>query len=150
VAKSGYVIGLMVLLACPPLHAQNSKLDAPVSRQPTVCSEIDRGQSAGFDCALKNVAHLPAFVSCINNVVAANQQSSTISDPFLFGLYLRALQNAFVEQKTLTSDGNFQIWRTKVLEIMKATHLSFKDFCQAAHAEKCDVATMRAQTLGTP
>jgi len=150
VVKLSYAIGLSTLLVCTPLHAQNSKLDAPVSRQPTVGSEIDRGQSAAFDCGLNNVGHLPAFVSCINNTVTTSQQKSTLSDPFLFGLYVRALQNAFVEKSTLASDGNLPIWRRQMLDIMKVKHLSFRDFCQAAHAEKCDTAVMNMQTFGTP
>ena len=53
-----FALGFAALMLWTPAKAQNSKLNAPVSRQPTVRSEIARGQEAAFDCAL-DIHHEP-------------------------------------------------------------------------------------------
>jgi hypothetical protein len=90
---TSFVIGFV---ACAPVMAQNSKLNAPISRQPTVGSEIDRGQEAGFDCGIHNLTDLSKFIACVNDVITANRQRTTLSEPFEFGLYVRSSTSAAV------------------------------------------------------
>jgi hypothetical protein len=79
---------LMTLIL--PAAAQAVNLNAPLSRQPTVGSEIDRGQEASFECGLKNLVDLLAFINCVDRSLLLNKQKATLSDPYEFGLYVRA------------------------------------------------------------
>ncbi len=143
-----YGVGLASLILCTPAFAQNSKLDAPISRQPTVGSEIDRGQDAAFDCGLHNLTNFAAFVACMNDVITVNRQKSTLSEPFQFGLYVRALQHAYVHKVAL--EGNVTIWRDDMVKIMKSNRLSFKNFCDAVGAAgKCEPTKINEQTYGS-
>ncbi|MGA8863225.1 MAG: hypothetical protein WB444_05385 [Gallionella sp.] len=131
-----------------PAGAQDSKLNAPISRQPTVGSEIDRGQEAGFACGLENTKTFLSFTTCIDSVVSSNKQNSALSEPFEFGLYVRALQDSFLRKMALSSDGHIPLWKDRMTKIMKSRHLSLKDFCKAINAEKCDPARLAEQTYG--
>jgi hypothetical protein len=88
-----FVLGFAALVLCTPARAQNSKPDAPVSRQPTVRSEIARGNRAAEDCDLPdaNVTNPIKFAECVDNAVGTNVRNSTLSDPYEFGLYVNAL-----------------------------------------------------------
>jgi hypothetical protein len=136
------------LTLCGGTGAQNAKLDTPVSRQPTVGSEIERGQDAGFQCGLDH-KETAKFVACVNDVLAANKQKTTLSAPFEFGLYVRALQFSYVHGVALSSDGMLQVWRNKLINIMKSTKLSFGDFCKAVGAGNCDTRKFDEQTYGS-
>ena len=146
-----YLVGVGLAAAATlnaPGLAQNSKLNAPISRQPTVGSEIDRGQDAAFDCGLHNLTNFAAFVTCLNDIITVNQQKSTLSQPFQFGLYVRALQHSYVQHAAL--EGNTAIWRDSMVKIMKSNKLSFKDFCEAVGAAgKCEPAKINEQTYGS-
>ncbi|WP_298261680.1 hypothetical protein [Bradyrhizobium sp.] len=146
--KYPHGVGIALALAIfTPCMAQNSKLNAPISRQPTVGSEIDRGQDAAFDCGLHNLTNFAEFVACLNDIVTANRQKSTLSEPFQFGLYVRALQHAYVQHVAL--EGNVSIWRDSMVKIMKSNKLSFKDFCDAVGSGKCEPVKINEQTFGS-
>ena len=146
-----YLVGVGLAAAATlnaPGLAQNSKLNAPISRQPTVGLEIDRGQDASFDCGLHNLTNFAAFVACLNDVITVNRQKNTLSEPFQFGLYVRALQHSYVQHVAL--EGNTAIWRDSMVKIMKSNKLSFKDFCDAVGAAgKCEPAKISEQTYGS-
>ena len=112
------------LTICATANAQNSNLNAPVSRQPTVRTEIDRGQDAGFECGLNNITSFFKFKDCINDDVDTNRQNSTLSDPFEFGLYVRALQHAYVQGVQLRSEAFLSVWRDRLVKIMETKKLS--------------------------
>jgi hypothetical protein len=77
-------------------------------------------------------------VACVSDAVSDNRQKSTLSEPFQFGLYVCALQISFVRDIP-SSDGNVQVWRSRLVSIMKSKKLSFKSFCDAIGKEtKCD------------
>jgi hypothetical protein len=145
--KELYGVGLAALMLCTPSMAQNSKLNAPISRQPTVGSEIDRGQDIAFDCGLNNLTNTAAYVACLNDAITVNRQKNTLSEPFQFGLYVRALQHAYVHHVAL--EGSVSIWRDGMVKIMKSNKLSFKDFCDAVGSGKCEPVKINEQTFGS-
>jgi hypothetical protein len=145
-----FTIGFAAFVFCAPAWAQNSNLNAPVSRQPTVGSEIERGQEVGFQCGLDYRANFSKFRDCVNNAISTNRQSSTLSEPYEFGLYVRALQHSYVQGIALNSDGMLPIWRDRLMRIMKSRKLSFGDFCKAAGSEGgCDATKFNEQTYGS-
>ena len=138
---------LLIILCTAPVAAQ-SKLDAPVSRQPTVGSEINRGQKAAFNCSMNtNVLSQTEFADCVSNTVTINRQRSTLSDPFEFGLYVRALEIANVRRMTPDTDGMVAVWHKRAADIMRSKKLTLADFCKAIGAGKCDLTQMREQTF---
>ena len=72
-----------------------SKLDAPVSTQPTVRTEIRRGHEAAFSCGLKSGLAFNGVVNCFNEVLHDNEQKGSLSEAFQFGfLYLQPARSA--------------------------------------------------------
>jgi len=149
--RKAIAANLMICAAvlCTTANAQNAKLNAPVLRQPTVGSEIDRGQDAGFECGLHNLTNFSRFVACINGAIADNRQNASLSEPYEFGLYVRALQHAYVHGIQLNSEGFLPIWRERLIKIMTSRKLTLRDFCKATGGEKCELAKMDEQTYGS-
>jgi hypothetical protein len=144
-----FVTGFTALMLCTPATAQDSKLNAPVSRQPTVGSEIDRGQALGFECGTQSLTDLSRFVACVSDAIDVNRQKTTLSEPFEFGLYVRALQHAYIQGIPLNGDGSLPIWRDRLIKIMASRKLALGDFCKASRVEKCDLAKLNEQTYGS-
>ena len=79
-----------------PALAQNVDLSAPVSRTPTVMSEIKRGHGDAIRCVEKYSTPdtigtpdaIRQFWLCVDGEQRVNISGSTISDPYLFGLYI--------------------------------------------------------------
>lgn len=144
---------LMLLVGLPMIItvaiAQNANLNAPVSRQPTVGSEIQRGNEAAFDCSLHYLTDLRKFIVCMNDLIETNRQKSTLSEPFELGLYLQALSYASVHHHSLNSDGSFTIWRDRAIAILTKIKLSIRDYCKAIEAMQCDTAGIDQQSFGS-
>jgi hypothetical protein len=144
----GTCVIIWAVSLCATALAQTN-LNAPVSRQPTIKTEIDRGQDAAFNCGLDNLTNFSKFVDCIDAGIAANRQNSSLSEPYEFGLCIRALQHAYVQGRQLGSDGNLTVWRDRLVKIMMSRKLTLADFCKAVPGIKCDLATMNEQTYGS-
>jgi hypothetical protein len=110
------LVASVALTICIPALAQNQKLNAPVRQQLTVGSEIERGQDVAFECGLRNVVDFAKFAACINDAVTTNRQKVTLSEPFEFGLYVRALQHSYVHQ-VKSVDGWVPIWRDRMQKL---------------------------------
>lgn len=132
---------------CGAAPAQDSKLNAPVSRQPTVASEIERGNELGFACGLHAIPNASRLIDCVNDAIDDNRQKTTLSEPFEFGLYVAALQQAHSVFK-IPLGGFVSLWRDRMAKIMKSRKLSLSDFCKATGAEKCDATVMAQETYG--
>ncbi len=143
------VLGFAALVLCTPARAQNSKLNAPVSRQPTVGLEIKRGDAAAFACFRSFLSNTRKFADCINAAIDANRQQSTLSEPYEFGLYVKALSFSSTQVKQLKIDNNTKgsngfilawrkLWHDNMTKIMETNNLSFNDYCEAIGLEKCE------------
>jgi hypothetical protein len=128
--------------------AQNANLNAPVSRQPTVGSEVRRGDLASFDCGIENVIDTEPFIACVNDLIDTNRQKSTLSDPFELGVYLAAINHVAIQDMALNSNHNFPFWRDGLIKLLKKTKLSARDICKAREDTKCDPAQMDKLTFG--
>ena len=104
--------------------AQNANLNAPVSRQPTVGTEVRRGDLASFDCGIENVIDTDPFITCVNDLIDTNRQKSTLSDPFELGVYLGAVNHVAIQEMALNSNHNFPFWRDGLIKLLKKTKLS--------------------------
>ncbi len=141
------VVCLVSVLWAAPARAQ-SKLEAPASRRPTVGSEINRGQDAAFNCSMNtDVLSRTAFTDCVSDTVTINRQKSILSDPFEFGLYVRALEIANIRRMTPDTDGMVRVWHNRAAHIMRANKLTLADFCKAIGTNSCDIAKIREQTF---
>lgn len=131
-------IGVVIASAGPTqlAGAQASNLDAPIKTEPTMRSEIKRGEAAAFDCGLHHIADYSAFTDCINRILDSNEQKRTKSDPFVLGLSIGALAQAGIVAPHETA-GWVAIWRGDVASLMKKYKLSINDLCGAI-AMKCD------------
>jgi hypothetical protein len=128
--------------------APQSKLGAQVSRQPTVRSEINRGQNAALNCGMNtNVLSRTEFADCVNTFVTINRQQLSPSDPFEFGLYVRAIEIANIRRMTPDTDGVVAVWHKRAANIMGAKKLTLDDFCKAISGSTCDLEKMREQTF---
>jgi hypothetical protein len=146
-----FVTGFAVLVLCTPARAQDSRLNSPVSRQPTVGSEITRGDAAASECTSRLwrsgrtlAINLSNFEDCVNDAVRDNRQKSTLSEPFEFGLYLAALFHCYA-QKIPFSGGIYPpVWHDRVVKIIKSKKLSFGDWCKATSEDfkKCSSGAM--------
>src|SRR5580704_996858 len=128
--------------------AQNANLNAPVSRQPTVGSEVRRGDLASFDCGIENVIDTEPFIACVNDLIDTNRQKSTLSDPFELGVYLAAVNHVAIQEMALNSNHNFPFWRDGLIKLLKKTKLTARDICKAREDTKCDPAQMDKLTFG--
>ncbi len=151
-----FVLGFAALLLCTPARAQNSKLDAPVSQQPTVRSEIVRGNRAAKDCDLPeaNLTNPIKFAKCVDNAASTNVRNSTLSEPFEFGLYVTAIGLIHIKETVLKINGSTKgmlgmvpkwrnVWHDRMGKITETSKLSFGDFCEAMGArdlQKCEIA----------
>lgn len=141
-------VGLAASLLCTPARTENSKLDAPVSRQPTVGSEIKRGDAAAQVCwngPKVDVLKPMNQVNCIQAAIDLNRQQSTLSDPFLLGLYVHALASSGIAVNVLKINKNTKginafvleyrrLWHDDLTRILKNDNLSVTDFCEAVDA----------------
>lgn len=141
------LFGLMLMLGTFA-SAQNANLNAPVSRQPTVGSEVRRGDLASFDCGIQNVIDLQPFIACVNDLIDVNRQQSTLSDPFELGVYLAALNHVAIQEMALNSNHNFPFWHDGLIKLLSKTKLSARDICKAREDTKCDPAQMDKLTFG--
>ena len=141
------LFGLMLMLGTFA-SAQNANLNAPVSRQPTVGSEMRRGDLASFDCGIQNVIDLQPFIACVNDLIDVNRQKSTLSDPFELGVYLAALNHVAIQEMALNSNHNFPFWRDGLIKLLSKTKLSARDICKAREDTKCVPAQMDKLTFG--
>jgi hypothetical protein len=128
--------------------AQNANLNAPVSRQPTVGTEVRRGDLASFDCGIENVIDTEPFIACVNDLIDTNRQKSTLSDPFELGVYLAAVNHVAIQEMALDSNHNFPFWRDGLIKLLKKTKLSPRDICKAREDTKCDPVQMDKLTFG--
>jgi hypothetical protein len=92
-----------------------------------------------------NVLSQTEFAECVSNTVTINRQRSTLSDPFEFGLYVRALQIANVRRMTPDTDGMVAVWHKRAADIMRSKKLTLADFCKAIGASKCDLQTFNLE-----
>jgi hypothetical protein len=87
-----------------------------------------------------NVLSQTEFAECVSNTVTINRQRSTLSDPFEFGLYVRALQ---IAQCQADDAGHRRhggcVWHKRAADIMRSKKLTLADFCKAIGASKCDL-----------
>ena len=105
-------VGPRLLLSALALYASNSfaqtiDLDAPVSRTPTVRSELKRGQVDAATCFSKDENLIPSinFTDCIEKNIKDNIGRSTISDPYLYGIYTDAIWRVDILIHHLDSSG---------------------------------------------
>jgi hypothetical protein len=92
-----------------------------------------------------NVLSQTEFAECVSNTVTINRQRSTLSDPFEFGLYVRALQIANVRRMTPDTDGMVAVWHKRAADIMRSKKLTLADFCKAIGASTCDLQTFNLE-----
>ncbi len=150
------VVCIAVALAwtCAPAFSQTANLDAPVSRQPTVRSEIKRGSTDAFRCAMKYDDPDTAlkFSGCVEDLVFSNISNSTISDPYLFGLYTAAIPSLKLHIKYIDksrSKTDYELapktlegWRDHAKELSAKTGLTRSDFCETVSKDpkSCEAA----------
>lgn len=139
--------GLTAITLGANANAQNA-LDAPISRQPTVGSELDRGSMAGFDCGIKHVIDRDPFIACVNDLIEINRQKSTLSEPFELAVYLAALHHAAVQKMPLNSDHNFPFWHDRAIKLLVKTKLSMPNYCKGIGDTKCDPAEIDSLSYG--
>jgi len=79
---------LLVLSASLAYGQAPVDLDAPATKKVTVKSELERGHSAVFDCALKqSPLDFEAHERCTFRVLDENKQKNTDTDAFVLGAY---------------------------------------------------------------
>jgi hypothetical protein len=73
------------LVAVASTASAQSKLDATVTRIPTVRTELARGNDAAFQCGLDNIGRFMRIDKCILSALSTNKQRQTLSDAFQLG-----------------------------------------------------------------
>jgi hypothetical protein len=116
--------------------AQTSNLDAPISTQPTMRSEIKRGEAVAFDCGLHHLTDYSGFTDCVSRALDANEQKQKKSDPFVLGLSIGALAQAGIMAPNEHA-GWVTVWRDDAALVQKKYRLSINDLC-SAFAMKCE------------
>ena len=110
----------------------------------TIKSEIQRGGDAAFHCLIKTHFVWLDFSSCLDEVLSAETQRNTISDPFSLGFYYKAYvlmgtigkatpevreSGLFVKQE--------QFYFKTQGQLRKSLHLSENDICHALEIPTC-------------
>jgi hypothetical protein len=118
-----------------------SNLDKPISTQPTVRSEIGRGQDAAVECnGLGRIGRFRIIEECVSKIVQENVQQQKASSAFKLGMYLVALAQweAIGASKIHPEDnapnmvdGNVNVWRSEVKKAMTSLKLTEKEICGA-------------------
>lgn len=128
-----FTLAIAFAVVMVPLHAQTSKLDAPIITKPTVRSEIKRGESAAIQCMLKSSLNYSVFMDCLNADQYSNEQKNTKSNPYLLGLSISAVDSVSVLSKHGLTNGQenawLRIWKKDIARIVKAYKLTDKDLC---------------------
>jgi hypothetical protein len=126
------------------MSSMAADLNAPVVPKVTIKSEIKRGDDAAFRCLMKTHMGWPDFSSCLDEVLSAETQRNTISDPFRLGFYYRAydsMSNIGKVRGNLRENGQFMqeegfYYKTQG-QLRKSLHLSENDICHALEIPTC-------------
>ena len=137
--KSGIILAFVCWATVP---AQCANLDKPISRIPTVGSEIKRGSVGAFDCSLKLVNELSAleYAQCVNSFVESDLASGPPSDAFLFGTYITSISLIKIHLKPEFSNTQkayethfakeiYAKWLKRFSGAVSRTGYTMKDFC---------------------
>jgi len=140
-------VALVVVFGIYGMNAGAVDLDAPVSKTPTVRSELKRGNDAEFECLLH---HVPtridwrSYVTCIDEAIHNATQERRLSDPFLAGMYFAIVSHLDIHGPGSPAgndprfDQHLSLYRAELRKLLRELHLAPLQVCQALEYIKCD------------
>ena len=116
--------------------SSSANLDTPVEPpKPTVRSEIYRGTTSVFGCAMKAGVNWYAISQCGHRARDDNIQKNNATDPFLLGVYLQTWADshiAAIGTKDPSAQRSARSWLDLLTRQQQKIGLSDSDMCSAA------------------
>ena len=135
-------------------HAQNTNLQKPISRIPTVGTEIKRGSYGTYNCLAKMKNELSAleYALCVDSFVDSDLANGPPTDAFLFGAYLTSIRFIKIALKPDASETRpawetrsakiiYSKWIKKVREAIARAGYTEIDFCNSVGSENLKSCT---------
>jgi hypothetical protein len=152
------VTGTLMLLSCSPL-AFAVDMDAPTTKRITVRSELQRGDEAAFNCALRGKGHewiyRNRYLDCIDRAASKEKQGNTDTEAFLAGLYWRSGQmflvikpNKFSTIEMGEDDKKLYtqvvaLYRSELQTLEKSLDLTDLEICDAVAENACSKKSVK-------